>query len=645
MNKTIAPFGSWKSPITADLITAKTISLVETCADGDDIYWSELRPLEQGRYVIIRRTPDGTIAECTPPDFSARTMVHEYGGGAFTVHKGVIYFCNFKDQHLYRQAVNGASSGAPELLTPQDGYRYADLVLDEKRNRIICIREDHTGEGEAVNTIVSISLQGNDNGTILVQGNNFYSSPRLSPDGNRLAWLTWNHPNMPWDGTELWVADVREDGTLQNADLVTGSASESIFQPEWSPAGVLHFVAEHTGWWNLYRWQDSQAEALHPMEAEFGEPQWVFGMSTYAFVSMNKIVCAYTQSGLGSLAALDTDTKEFTPIQTPYTDIFDVHSGRGFVLFCAGSPTQPFAVVRMDAETMKMETIKQAFEVTVDGEYLSQAQSISFPTTNGKTAHAIYYAPKNKDYIAPQNERPPLMVISHGGPTSATGTALKYGIQYWTSRGFAVADINYRGSTGYGREYRQQLNGNWGIVDVDDCCNAALYLVQEGLADPNRLAIRGGSAGGYTTLACLAFRDVFKAGASHFGVSNLEALATDTHKFESRYLDSIIGPYPERKDLYDARSPINFTQNFNCPIILFQGDEDKVVPPDQSQLMFEAVRAREIPAAYVLFKGEQHGFRKAESIKRALEGELYFYSKIFKFDLAEEVEPVQIENL
>lgn len=641
MDKIIASYGSWKSPITAELITAKTIGLAEVCADGEDIYWSELRPLEQGRSIIMRRAPDGTITECTPPDFSARTMTHEYGGGAFTVYKGVIYFCNFKDQHLYRQSWNGA----PELLTPQDGYRYADLVVDEKRNRLLCIREDHTGEGEAVNTIISINLSGNDNGTILVQGNNFYASARLSPDGNKLAWLTWNHPNMPWDGTELWVADVMEDGTLQNADLVTGSATESIFQPEWSPDGVLHFVAEYTGWWNLYRWQNGKAEAFHPMEAEFGEPQWIFGMSTYAFVSTNKIICSYTQNGLWFLASLDTDTKKFIPIETPYVDIFDVRAGKGFALFFAGSPTQPFAVVHMDTETMKMEIIKQAFEVTVDTAYLSQAKPISFPTTNGKTAHAIYYAPQNKDYSAPENEKPPLMVISHGGPTSATGSALKYGIQYWTSRGFAVADINYGGSTGYGREYRKRLNGNWGIVDVEDCCNAALYLVQAGLADPNRLAIRGGSAGGYTTLACLAFRDVFKAGASHFGVSDLEALATDTHKFESRYLDSMIGPYPERKDLYEERSPIHFTQNINCPIILFQGDEDKVVPPSQSQLMFEAVRAREIPTAYVLFQGEQHGFRKAESIKRALEGELYFYAKIFKFDLAEEVEPVQIENL
>ena len=641
MNKIVAPYGSWKSPITTELITAKMIGLVEIHVDGDDMYWTELRPLEQGRCVIMRRTPDGSITEITPPDFSARTRVHEYGGGAFTVQKNVIYFVNFKDQHLYRQSINGT----PKLITPGDGYRYADLVVDEKRNRLICIREDHTGEGEAVNTIVSIDLNGNDNGKILVEGNNFYSNARFNPDGTKLAWLTWNHPNMPWDGTELWVADVLEDGTLQNAEHITGSVTESIFQPEWSPDGVLHFVAEYTGWWNLYSWKDGKAEALHPMEAEFAFPQWIFGMSSYTFISTNKILCSYTQNGLWFIALLDAETNEFMPIETPYTDIHFPRAGNGFGIFFAGSPSQPDSVVSIDSESMELEIIKQAFEVTVDAGYLSQAKPISFPTTNDLTAHAIYYSPQNKDFIAPENERPPLIVISHGGPTSAAGTTLRYSIQYWTSRGFAVVDVDYGGSTGYGREYRQRLNGKWGIVDVDDCCDAALYLVKEGLADPNHLAIRGGSAGGYTTLACLAFKDVFKAGASHFGVSDLEALARETHKFESRYLDSIIGPYPERKDLYVKRSPINFSRDIKCPIILFQGDEDKIVPPNQSQLMFEAVRANEIPTAYVLFEGEQHGFRKAESIKRSLEGELYFYSKIFKFDLAEDIEPVQIENL
>jgi len=641
MTKTVAPHGSWESPITTEFITQKSIGLVESCIDGEDIYWSELRPLEQGRYVIMRRTSDGGITECTPPEYSARTKVHEYGGGAFTVHKGVIYFCNFKDQRLYRQMPNNK----PEPLTPTEGYRYADLQVDEKHNRIICVREDHTGEGEAVNTIVSVNLNSNDNGTILVQGNNFYSNARLSPDGNKLAWLTWNHPNMPWDGTELWMADVMEDGSLQNSELVTGSASDSIFQPEWSPNGILYFVAEYTGWWNLYRWVNGMAETLHPMEAEFGKPQWVFGISTYAFISADKIICVYAQGGLSHLAALELNTKQFTSIQMPYTDIVDILAGNGFVTFFAGSSTLPATLLKMNTETLRLEIIKQTLDTTVDNGYLSQAKPVSFPTTNNQIAHAIYYAPQSKDYIAPENEKPPLIVFTHGGPTSAVTTTLKYGIQYWTSRGFAVVDVNYGGSTGYGREYRQRLNSSWGIVDVDDCCNAALYLVKEGLADPNRLAIRGGSAGGYTTLACLAFKDVFKAGASLFGLSELEIFVKDTHKFESRYLYSLIGPYPERKDLYYERSPINYIQNFNCPLILFQGDEDKIVPPNQSQLMFEAVRAREIPVAYVLFEGEQHGFRKSESIKRALEGELYFYSKIFKFDPADELEPVQIENL
>ena len=636
-----ASYGSWKSPITTDLITAKSISLMEVAISGEDIYWVESRPSESGRCAIMRRTADGNITECTPPEFYVRTTVHEYGGGAFMVEDGIIYFSNFKDHHLYRQPLGGQ----PEILTPADGYYYADFILDKQRNRIICVREDHTVEGEAVNTIVSVSLSGNDE-RILVHGNNFYSSARLSPDGNQLAYLTWNHPNMPWDGCELWLADVHADGTLHNPKLIAGSVTESVFQPEWSPEGVLHFVGETTGWWNLYRWINDDVEALCPMEAEFGEPQWVFGMSTYGFVSPTKILCCYSQNSLWHLAYLDALSKKLTHIGTPFTQIEGVRVGNGFAIFIAGSPTQSYTLVRMDTSTGKMESIKQAFEVTVDADYLSTATPITFPTTGGKEAYAIYYAPKNKDYVGLEAERPPLMVMSHGGPTSATVTALRYSTQYWTSRGFAVLDVNYGGSTGYGRMYRQRLNGNWGIVDVDDCCNGALYLVEKGLADPNRLAIRGGSAGGYTTLACLTFRnEVFKAGASYYGISDLEVLEVDTHKFESRYSHSLVGPYPERKDLYFDRSPIHFIQNLSCPIILFQGDEDKVVPPAQSQMMFEAVRDKELPVAYLLFEGEQHGFRKAENIKRSLEAEFYFYSKIFGFEPADKIEPVQIENL
>ncbi|MCX6058046.1 MAG: prolyl oligopeptidase family serine peptidase [Chloroflexi bacterium] len=635
-----ASYGSWESPITADLIIAKTISLVEIAASGKDIYWIESRPSEAGRYVIMRRTADGAVTECTPLDFYARTTVHEYGGGAFMVEDGVIYFSNFTDHHLYRQPVGGQ----PEVLTLADGYYYADLILDKQRGRIICIREDHTVEGEAVNTIVSVGLNGDER--ILVEGNNFYSSARLSPDGSKLAYLTWNHPNMPWDGCELWLADINADGTLHNHNLIAGSVTESVFQPEWSPNGVLHFVGETTGWWNLYRFDYGKTEALCPMEAEFGEPQWVFGMFTYDFVSPTKILCRYSQNSSWHLAWLDTSSKKLTDIETSFTAITDIRAGDGFAIFSAGSPTQPFSLIRMDTSTGKMESIKQSFEVTVDEGYLSTATPIAFPTTDGKQAHAIYYAPKNKDYVGLEGEHPPLIVISHGGPTGSTTTVLRLSLQYWTSRGFAVLDVNYGGSTGYGRAYRQRLNGNWGIVDVDDCCNGAQHLVEQGLADSKRLAIRGGSAGGYTTLACLTFKnEVFKAGASYYGISELEVFATDTHKFESRYMDSLIGAYPERKDLYFNRSPINFIQNLSCPLIMFQGDEDKVVPPSQSQMMFEAMRDKELPVAYLLFEGEQHGFRKAENIKRSLEAELYFYSKIFGFELADNIEPVQIENL
>jgi dipeptidyl aminopeptidase/acylaminoacyl peptidase len=631
-----ASHGSWKSPITADLITAKAISLVEIAASGKDIYWIESRPNESGRYVIMRRASDGNITECTPPDFYARTTVHEYGGGAFMVEDGVIYFSNFKDHHLYRQPVGGQ----PEVITPKDGYYYADLILDKQRNRIICIREDHTADGEAVNTIISLSLS-DGHEQILVEGGNFYSSARLSPDGSKLAYLTWNHPNMPWDGCELWLADVSADGTLHNSKLTAGSSTESVFQPEWSPDGILHFVGETTGWWNLYRWDNGKVEALHPMEAEFGMPQWVFGMSTYDFISPTKILCRYSQNGIWHLAWLDTSSQKLTDIETSFTEIGDIRVGDGFALFLAGSPTQPYSLIRMDTSTNKMEIIKQSFEVIVDEEYLSTATPITFPTTGGQDAYAIYYAPKNNDFIGLEGEHPPLMVISHGGPTGSTTTVLRLSLQYWTSRGFAVLDVNYGGSTGYGRAYRQRLNGNWGIVDVDDCCNGALYLVEQGLADPKRLAIRG-----YTTLACLTFRnDIFKAGASYYGISDLEVMLADDHKFESRYTDSLIGPYPECKDLYHDRSPIHFIQNLSCPIILFQGDEDKVVPPIQSQMMFEAMRDKELPVAYLLFAGEQHGFRKAGNIKRSLEAELYFYSRIFGFELAEKIEPVQIENL
>jgi dipeptidyl aminopeptidase/acylaminoacyl peptidase len=637
----VAPYGSWQSPITSDLIVSGTVGLGQIALDGEDTYWSEMRPAEGGRNVIVRRTPDGRTSDVRPAPFNVRTRVHEYGGGAFTVSDGTLYFTHFADQRLYRQV----GAAAPQPLTPAADLRYADGVVDRRRGRIICVREDHTiTESEAVNTLVGLDLVGDD-GQVLVSGSDFYSSPRLSADGSRLAWLAWNHPNMPWDGTELWVGECQPDGSLSRTERVAGGVHESIFQPEWSPDGSLHFVSDRTGWWNLYRWRAGRIEPLCPMVAEFGRPQWVFGMSTYAFTSASRIICAYTEQGTWRLASLDTETRKLALIETPYTETWEVRAASGQVVCGAGSATEPAAIVRFDPATQHFDVLRRSSTIALDPGYLSVPQAIEFPTKQGLTAHAFFYAPRNRNYSAPPGERPPLLVKSHGGPTSAASTTLNLGIQYWTSRGIAVLDVNYGGSSGYGRAYRERLKGQWGVVDVDDCVNGARFLVERGEVDGKRLAITGGSAGGYTTLCALTFRDLFRAGASYYGISDLEALARDTHKFESRYEESLVGPYPARRDLYRERSPIHFTDRLSCPLIVFQGLEDKVVPPNQAEMMVAALRAKGLPVAYVPFAGEQHGFRRAENIKRALDGELYFYSRVFSFALADPVEPVAIENL
>jgi dipeptidyl aminopeptidase/acylaminoacyl peptidase len=639
-----APYGSWKSPITSDLIVSETIGLGQPRIEGNDIYWIEMRPSERGRQVIVRETSNGERFDVNPPDFNARTRVHEYGGGDYVVHKGSVYFSNFADQQLYRQS----GDSLPQLITTEgadDHLRYADAIIDAARNRLICVREDHREQDrQAENSLVAISLE-DGRATVLAAGNDFYSSPRLSPDGSQLAWLTWNHPNMPWDGCELWSGDVAEDGSITSQKSIAGGLRESIFQPEWSPDGVLHFVSDASGWWNIYRATDREVECLWEMKAEFGVPQWIFGLSTYAFESADRIVCAFVEQGLWSLGTIDTRRKTLQPIETPYTEISFVRAAPNRAVFRAGSPRGPFAIMKMDLTTGEAKTLQRGSKIKIDAGYISEPKPIEFPTENGLTAHGFYYPPKNRDFAGPAGEQPLLLVKSHGGPTSATVAVLMLAIQYWTSRGIAVLDVNYGGSTGYGRAYRERLNGTWGIVDVDDCINGAKFLAARNEADARRSMIDGGSAGGYTTLCALTFRDYFKAGASYFGVSDLEALELDTHKFESRYSDGLVGPYPERRDLYVERSPIHFTENLSCPVIFFQGLEDKVVPPNQAELMVEALRQKGLPVAYVPFAGEQHGFRRAENIKRSLDGELYFYSRVFGFELADPIEPVQIDNL
>jgi dipeptidyl aminopeptidase/acylaminoacyl peptidase len=638
----VAPYGSWKSPISAEVVIAEMVGLSSIALDGEDVYWLEMRPEEGGRYRVVRRSPTGQTTDVTPAAFNVRTRVHEYGGGSYAVAAGTVYFSNWDDQRLYRQDLGCE----PRAITPEARLRYADGTIDGRRGRMLCVCEDHSAPGqEAVNSLVALDLEGKRQRRVLAAGNDFYASPRLSPDGSHVAWLTWNHPNMPWDGTELWLGSLADDGTLLDSRRVAGGEAESIFQPEWSPDGTLYFASDRTGWWNLCRWSDGHVEPLCAMEAEFGLPQWVFGMSTYAFASKTSIICAYTQQGSWHLAKLDTVTGHLTSIDTPYTMITQVRATPRRALFLGGSPTESMAVVELDLGTGEHQVLRRTGQADVDRGYISIPEPVEFPTEKGLTAHAFFYAPRNRDNVGPPHERPPLLVISHGGPTGATDTTLDLGYQYWTSRGFAVLDVNYGGSTGYGRAYRQRLYGQWGIVDVDDCANAARYLVERGEVDGGRLIIRGGSAGGYTTLCALTFRELFAAGASYYGVSDLEALTKETHKFESRYLDQMVGPYPESRALYVERSPIHFSERLGCPVIFFQGLEDQVVPPNQAERLVEALQTKGVPVAYVPFEGEQHGFRRAENLKRALEAELSFYSQIFCFELADPVEPVAIDNL
>lgn len=641
-NHQTAPYGCWKSPITSDLLVAGTIGLGGVILDGEDIYWLEGRPTEGGRTVLVKRTLNGTVSDITPTPYNVRTRVHEYGGGSCLVVDGTVYFSNFADQRIYKQLPDQQ----PQPLTPESPRRYADAIIDKKRNRLICVCETSINPNqEPENSLVTISL---DTGEVqtLVSGCDFYSSPRLSPDGCQLAWLSWNHPNLPWDNTQLWLAFVKEDGSLGTARAIVEGENESVCEPKWSLDGKLYFSSDCSGWWNLYRYNNKEfIEPLFPMNAEFAYPHWVFGISTYTPIDKDCLICTYTQNGRWYLASLNPNTRQLKVIDTPYTDIGSLQSTGTDIVFIASSPTEPAAVIKLNLKTQEREIIKRSSEINIDPGYISIPEFITFPTEGGLTAYAWYYPPTNKDYQAPPAELPPLLVKSHGGPTAAASASLSLKVQYWTSRGFGYLDVNYGGSTGFGREYRQRLDKNWGIVDVDDCVNGAKYLVQQGKIDPNRLAISGGSAGGYTTLAALTFRSVFKAGASYYGVSDLEALAKDTHKFESRYLDRLIGKYPKEKDIYEKRSPINFTEKLACPVIFFQGLEDKVVPPNQAEMMVEAIKSKGLPVAYVAFEGEQHGFRRAENIKRCLDGEFYFYSRIFGFTPADPIEPIEIVNL
>ncbi len=642
MPQRVAPYGSWTSPVTAELLAAGGIGLDQVAVHGGAVLWEEARPAEGGRAVVMS-LERGERLQWTPDGFNVRTLVHEYGGGAFWVHAGSLYFCNFDDQRIYRQDGPGAP---PVPITPAPAQpralRYADGRVTPDGRFIVCVRERHEG-GEVINDVVAVATDGSGEVAVLAAGNDFYAAPRPSPDGARLAFLTWNHPNMPWDGTELCVAGFADGRLTGSARVVAGGSSESIFQPSWSPDGTLHFVSDRSGWWNLYALGDGGARALCAMDAEFGTPHWRFDPSTYDFCDTG-ILCWYTADGTDHLALLEGGLRDQ---KLPYNEVRypQVRAEGSKAAFIAAGPTEPPGVRLLDLISGELRTVRTSFEAGIDDDYISVAEPIAFPTAAGHEAHALFYRPRNPGYAGPPGARPPLLVMAHGGPTSQVTGGLSPPIQFWTTRGFAVVDVNYGGSSGYGRAYRERLRHNWGVVDVQDCAAAARFLIERGDADPARIAIRGGSAGGYTTLCSLAFTDVYAAGASYYGLGDLGAFVSITHKFESHYLDGLVGPWPEAAETYRERSAVPHAGRISCPVILFQGLEDAIVPPAQAEQVVEALDAKGLPYAYIAFEGEQHGFRRADSIRRAAEAELYFYGRIFGFEPADDLPAIDIRNL
>ncbi len=650
---TTASYGAWDSPITTELLVADTVGLSSLCLDGEVLYWLEGRPQEKGRNVIVQDSGKGR-QDITPIPWNVRSRVHEYGGAAYGVSQGDLYFVNNADQQVYYLE---SGNNRPWPLTAMPTCRFTNGIWDRPRQRLICVQEDHQPEA-VINALVSIAISSDHSAavpTVLVQGADFYASPTLSPDGQWLAWLSWNHPQLPWDGCELWAAPVLSHGGLGDVLKIAGGITESIGQPRWLDEQTLAFISDRSGWGNLYQWQPAQPDhssllLSQALEIEFGTPHWVFGQATYAIADSERLLCSVGHQGLRQLGLLDRKQQTWQLIDLPFTESHSLQANAQTAYFVASAPTLPSAIVALDLtaidpDSTSYQIIQSSTQIAIPPDYLALPKTLCFPTSEDAVAYGFYYPPTNPDYQAPPTEKPPLLVKCHGGPTAATSTGFNLGIQFWTSRGFAFLDVNYRGSTGFGRAYQDALQGHWGIYDVADCVAGAEYLVKQGLVASDKLAIRGSSAGGYTTLAALAFTKTFQAGASYYGISDLVALAQETHKFESRYFDGLVAPYPEGKEIYNQRSPLHFVEQLSCPVIFFQGLEDKVVPPNQAEMMVEALRPKGIPVAYLTFPEESHGFRQAETLQITLRAELYFYGRIFGFTPAGGLEPIPIQNL
>jgi dipeptidyl aminopeptidase/acylaminoacyl peptidase len=661
-----APYGSWKSPISADIVSGADKRLGGTAADPHGfLFWLESRPTESGRSVLVKEAKEPGVGptDITPKEFAVRTVAQEYGGGAFAINADTVIFSNYKDQRLYKQSTR-SKDDIPVPITPDYGgplVSYADGVFDARFDRFVTVCEDRRESSvNATTSIVSIDF-GNNNihePKLLVGGNDFYAFPRIDPKGSRIAWIEWCHPNMPWDRSQLWVGYLSPHGDVVKRVCVAGGDSalvESPTEPKWSSQGELYFITDRkSGFWNLHKWVESDNKVLpvYSLDAEFARPLWVYGMNSYEFIETQEraghlIACTYRQNGRSYIGIID-DKNTWSTLDTPFTDINNITSGINCLYVEGASAVHPLSIakVTLDDEKSKVVDVKIMWSSSPNSSkyssYFSLPELIEFPTeVPGQNAYAYYYPPTNADYKSSHQEKPPLLLKSHGGPTAEARGILNLSIQYWTSRGWAFVDVNYGGSTGYGREFRERLLGKWGIVDVNDCCSCAKFLVESGKADGERLCITGGSAGGYTALAALAFTNTFKAGASLYGVADLKLLTEETHKFESRYMDNLVGSEKE----YFERSPINFVDKFSCPIILFQGLEDKVVPPSQARKIYTALKEKGLPVALIEYEGEQHGFRKAENIKFTLEQQMLFFARLIgRFDVADEINPIKIDN-
>jgi len=636
----VAPYGSWESPLRAEVLSRGRVAMGDLRGANGHLYWTETIPSAGGISGLFSTATSAGGTRISPEGVNVRTRVHEYGGAPFIVTGNQLYYSNYTDQRLYAQGTDGKATA----ITPA-GYRYADCSATSDSTALICVREDHSDARNVRNTIVRIALPAGGAGEVLFSGTDFVAYPRLSPDGKQLAFISWNHPNMPWDGTELHVAQLGKDG-LTHVTTVAGGTAESVLEPQWDADGTLYFISDRSGYWNLYSRKDAEIRPVWKRDAEFASPLWSLGQANYVLLGQGKAVASFSERGSDKLAVIDLRRGNARVLDLPYVEFSHLTKlDAGHIAALVGSTDAPPAIMSIDVERASATLIRSSGTTPLPKGSISIAKAIEYPAANGQVAHALYYPPRNAGFVAPPGTLPPLLTFVHGGPTSQATSAFASRIQFWTSRGFAVVDVNHRGSSGFGREFRRQLNGTWGVVDVEDSVAAVRYLVKTGAADPARTAISGGSAGGYTVLNALSTSDVFKAGADYYGVSDMTALAEDTHKFESRYLDSLIGPYPAARSVYESRSPLNHLDGFRVPLIVLQGADDPVVPPNQSEKIVDALRKRKVPVAYLLFPGESHGFRKPENTTRALEAELSFYGQVFGFKPADALPPLKIEGL